>query len=138
MNVATPDVDGKVTYEIMLRNDAPDVADDGSHDKNDDDDTNLTSCGKRGRKKGEEGFGCADNVRRFNDYGVKVEALFYRNPDTQCIRSWIEVAMSMVNKELVEVADDGSDLVMDDCNPLSTKAVPFVPQIGIKIILYPV
>jgi hypothetical protein len=99
---------------------------------------NSDKPGRRGRKKGEEGFASTDNVRRFNEHGMRVEALFYHGPNIDYIRTWVEAAMSWVNREVVALDDDESNCGYTENTTVANKVVPFVLWMASKIQLYPV
>ena len=83
----------------------------------------------RGRRKGEEGFGCFDNVKRYNQFGMMVEDILDSKAKDPIANTWIIQAMKWVNKEIV-VVDSDSDGEGNDYgkNKKSEKLAPFVPR----------
>lgn len=106
--------------------------DDGEETGKEDSDGNVEeSEKKRGRKKGEMGFGAPENVELFNGYGRVLEDVLDCPRKAKIADTWNIQAMKWVNKDVIEVDDDDDD---DDGMDGKTKrnkrqkTAPFVPK----------
>lgn len=94
---------------------------------------NGKSVARVGRKKGEDGFGSLESVRRYNKHGRALDEMLDDEKHVEkIVNSWIEQAMKWVNKEVIEIgSDDDDDSDVGSGNRKRKKReddAPFIPK----------